>query len=305
MSSSNPYAQYYLAQEVKGRLGQLRYHNDLSVSTVEALKGLKEQILAGPVDLVIAHDNRFKVILKSEHYYEAICKRHYFGVRRMHRLCRSAERLAETKWATAWTLTTCYYAAYFAALELLNVTGNHVTYLSSSETVELTVRAKPSLFKVEAGVYSGLASYHEATDEVEVAYIRSRQKPHEFAWQQLKQLVNQTTTVNVEAVRHRATLLRLLGASAQHWSMPNEIRNLWNYIDPTLFCEKGESCGADLVDKIRSPRVAHDWGTRRHVHDSIQNEATGLAYLRAGLVDAVDQVANAVLPPNLAMKKAS
>lgn len=305
MSSFNAYGNYYLAREVRNKLGQFRYQNDFTVANVESFKDLKEQILSGPVTVHVMDAKRFKVQMKLEHYHEALCKRHYFGVRRMHRLCRSAERLASTNWATAWTLTTCYYAAYFAALELLHIIGKHVSYLSPDEATELNTRALPSKATVTAGTFLGIATFDPAADEVEITYTQTGQKPHDFAWHQLRELVQQTGAGAVDAVRHRETILRLLGVGPLGWSRPNEIRNRWNYVDATLFCERGETLGTGLNAKILSPKDAHRWGVLKHQPRSDQNEATGLAYLRATLVEAVDSVAQAVLPEKLALKRAS
>jgi hypothetical protein len=305
MSSFNTYGNYYLAREVRTKLGQFRYQNDFAGGTVESFKDLKEQILSGPVTVHVMGTNRFKVLLKLSHYHEALCKRHYFGVRRMHRLCRSAERLAVTKWATAWTLTTCYYAAYFAALELLHVIGRHVSYFSPDEIDELNARALPAKETVTAGVFLGIAAYDATGEDVEITYTQSGQKPHDFAWHQLRELVQQTGAETADAVRHRETLLRLLGTGGHAWDRPNEVRNKWNYVDPTLFCERGETLGAGMNQRILSPKDAHRWGIAKHLAYSEQNEATGLAYLRATLVEAVDRVAEAVLPEKLARQRAN
>ena len=82
MSSFNAYGNYYLPREVKTKLGQFRYQNDFTGGTVESFKDMKEQILAGPVSVHIMDAKRFKVQMKLAHYHEALCKRHYFGVRR-------------------------------------------------------------------------------------------------------------------------------------------------------------------------------------------------------------------------------
>ncbi|MFT3868434.1 MAG: hypothetical protein QM715_08045 [Nibricoccus sp.] len=303
MSSFNAYSSFYLPREIKNKLVQFQYQNDFRASAVETFKDLKDQILSGPVTIRIMSSGRFKVEISLAPFNEAICHRHYFGVRRIHRLCRSAERLASTKWATAWTLTTCYYASFFAAVELLHVTGKHVSYFSPDEIDELNTRALPSNNTLSAGTYLGVATFNSQTSEVEIIYNHSETKPHVFAWHQLRELVQHTTTERADAVRHRETLLRVLGAGPHGWCRPSEIRNRWNYSDATLFCERGETLGASMSARILQPRDAHRWGEARHFSQSEENEATGLAYLRAALVEAVDNVAQAILPEDLALEE--
>lgn len=222
--------------------------------------------------------------------------------RRIHRLCRSAERLASTKWATAWTLTTCYYAAFFAALELLHVTGIHVSYLSPDEATEFTTVAPPSTEVLEAGTYLGVASFNTASGEIEIIYTKSPQKPHDFTWQQLRQLIDKTDGGTDESSQHKRTILRLLGADHLRWARPNEIRNRWNYVDATLFSERGDHLGLEMNEGIMQPKRTFRWGMDRHLHSSEENETIGIAYLRGTLVEAVEQVAAVVLPQKLASR---
>lgn len=302
MTSSNTYGKFYLPREIRAKLALFQYQNDFGTSTVDSFKDLKEQILSGPVERRIMNSRRFKVEIPVKQFNEALCRRHYFGVRRIHRLCRSAERLANTKWATAWTLTTCYYAAFFAALELLHVTGTHVSYFSTEEIEELTTVALPSKDKLEAGTYLGVATFNATSGEIEITYAQSAQKPHDFTWHQLRQLIEQTEGGTEEASQHRRTILRLLGADHHGWARPNEIRNRWNYVDATLFSERGERLGAEMNDGIVQPRKTFRWGQDKHLHSSEENETVGIAYLRATLVEAVEHVAGAVLPQKLAAK---
>jgi hypothetical protein len=303
MSSSNTYGSYYLPQGVRAKLVQFQYKNELSSRSVESIKDLKEQILSGPVTIRVMDEKRFKVEISVAHFNEALCRRHYFGIRRIHRLCRGADLLASNKWATAWTLTTCYYAAFFAALELLHVTGRHVTYFSSDEIDELNTRALPSANSLLSGTYLGVAAYDASSGEVEISYGQTGQKPHDFAWHELKELVQQTKAENHDAIQHRKTLLQLLGTGVPKWSRPNEIRNRWNYVDPTLFCERGENVGAAMNERILHPKNAYRWASVKQLPVSQQNEAIGVAYIRATLVEAADRVAEAILPERLAQRR--
>ena len=303
MSFSNAYGKYYLPREVRSKLGQFQYRNSFKSSTVDSFKSLKDQILGGPVEIRILDTKRFKAEIGVSLFHEALCQRNFFGIRRVHRLCRAAEQLASEKWATAWTLTTCYYAAFFATLELLHVFGRHVSYFSPEEMIEVNVRSLPSQHSVDAGTYLGIAVFNSSSGEVEVNYSQTAQKPHEFVWNQLRELVQQTPGQTAEAVRHRETLLRILGASTKEWSRPNEIRNRWNYVDAALFCERGEAIGMSMNNRILNPKDAHRWGEAKHLAVSDENKAIGIAYLRAVLVEAADQVAQVVLPSDLSRKR--
>ena len=303
MSSFNTYGNYYLPREVRNRLAQFQYRNNFRSATVDSFKSLKDQVLAGPVTIRILDKGRFKVEISASDFNEALCRRNYFGTRRMYRLCHAAEQLAAEKWATAWTLTTCYYAAFFAAAELLQVAGKHVSYFSPEEIDEVNTRSLPSQDSVGAGTYLGVAVFNSTSGDVELSYSQTGQRPHEFVWHQFKELVQQTTAQAADAVRHRETLLRILGATIKGWSRPNEIRNRWNYVDATLFCERGESLAKGMNDRILDPKSAHRWGGAKHHAISDENETIGLAYLRAILVEAADQVAQAVLPDKLANER--
>lgn len=302
MTSSNIYGKYHLPREVRSKLGQFQYKNDFGTNRVDSFKDLKEQILSGPVVRRIMGPRRFKIEIGAKQFNEALCCRHYFGVRRIQRLCRSAESLAGSKWATAWTLTTCYYAAFFAALELLHVTGIHVSYFSPDEIAELNTVALPSKDTLESGTYLGIATFNSVSSEIEITYAQTPTKPHEFAWHQLRQLVNQTQGTTNESIQQRKTILRLLGADHYGWAKPNDIRNRWNYVDAALFSERGEHLGIEMNSGIVDPKKAFRWGMDKHLNTSEENETVGIAYLRATLVEAIEHVANAVLPSKLAAK---
>lgn len=303
--SSNPFAAYYLARHVREKLhSSLHYSNAINVSSPDSLKGLKEQLLTGPVEITISGDTWFSVTLPTKQYHEAICKRHFYGVRRVRRLGQCAKRLTGVKWTSAWTLTTVYYAAFFAALELLETTGRHVSTFSASEAAMISERALPSRFRLNAGTYLGVATVSLPDDEVEVVYRQNSTKPHEFAWHELDGLVRSVALTDPRALRHQEAFRRFLGAKAS-WAKPNEVRNLWNYGEARLFSEHGEAIAEDFVRLVQDPVAVIPWALGRHLHNSQEHEATGIAYLQTSLVQAVDAVADAVLPAALAKQCAA
>jgi hypothetical protein len=306
MTSSNAFAEFYLAREIQMRLAKLGYRNELKVTAPEILKDLKDRVITGPVKVTILGEKRFKAVVSANHYYEALCKRHFFGVRRIYRLCQSAEHLAHAGCATAWTLTTCYYAAFFAALELMELTGKHISYFSPEEISQINEVATLGKPVATAGPYLGEAQLDSMSKEVEITYTQSGQKPHDFAWTQLHGLIRSVVPVTADALRHQGSLVRFLGQKGgAPWSRPNEVRNLWNYTIAELFCEKGEVLGDSLKDYILAPKEALRWGIGKHVHRSEMNEASSIGYIRATLLGAIGRVSDAVLPENLARIKAA
>ena len=305
-TNSNPFTDYYLVREVLERLGKLGYRNDIKVSSPEVLKTIKERLITGPVEITLNQKNRFKAVLPARDYHEALCKRHYYGVRRVHRLCKSADRLASVKWATAWTLTTCYYGAYFAALELMELTGKHIIYLSPEEADQVDQFAKTSGYHVGAGPYLGIAQLDASNDEVEISFGPSAKKPHEFAWEKLDELVRTVVAERADAIRHQGSLIRFLGRDASApWSRPNEVRNLWNYTDASLFSERGDRAGKKMVEYVLAQSEAIKWGVGKHLHQCEEDHASSISYIRASLFNAVSQVADRVLPENLVSSKAA
>jgi hypothetical protein len=300
-TSSNPFTEYYLVQEILGQLGALGYRNDIKVTSADTLKTLKERLVTGPADLTLGAKNRFSAVLQSRDYCEGICKRHYFGVRRIERLSRSAERLADKRWATAWTLTTCYYSSFFSALELLELTGRHMLYLSNDEAEQITVFAKAGANRLSPGSYLGVAQQGGNPSEIEVHFAPSGKKPHEFAWEQFAKLVGGVAAGSPEAVKHQVSMMRFLGRKgAMPWQKPNEVRNLWNYSDARLFCEHGETEGNKMAEFILAPKEAVKWGIGKQIHACDRDHATGLSYIRASLSGAIERVAQTILPERLA-----
>lgn len=303
--SSNPFAAYYLARHVREKLhSNLHYSNAIRVSSPDALKGLKEQLLTGPVEITVFSDTWFSVTLPTKQYHEAICKRHFYGVSRVRRLGRCAGRLAGVRWSSAWMLTTVYYAAFFSALELLEATGRHVSTFSGPELALLSQRALPSRFSLKPGTYLGVSAVNLPNDEVEVVYRLNSTKPHEFAWQELDALVRSVSITDSRALRHQEAIRRFLGAKGS-WAKPNEVRNLWNYGEPRLFSEHGESVAEDFVRFSQDSSAAISWALGRHLHNSQEHEASGISYLQVSLLQTVDAVAEAVLPADLARQCAA
>lgn len=301
---SNPFAEYYLAKHVLDRLStDLGYTNGLEVSSIDDLKGLKEQLLTGPVEMQVLNERWLQAKMPLRQYHEAICKRHFYGVRRVRRLGRCGSRLLGVKWSSAWTLTTVYYSAYFAALELLESSGRHVSHFSSQQAGDITTRATVSANRasLKSGTYLGIASVNVAADEVTIDYRQNTAKPHEFAWKELDDLVRNVTMTDPKGIRHQTVLRRFLGAK-QDWSKPNDVRNLWNYSDPALFSEEGERVADAFIRHVTDPKDLPTWASDSQLPRAIEHEATGIAYLQASLIRTVDEVAKAVLPESLAIQ---
>lgn len=298
--SFNPFTAYYLANYVRNRLhADLGYSNAISVSSIEVIKNLKDQLLTGPVQMEMRGEKRFDVTMSLKQYHEAICKRHFYGVQRIRRLEKCALRLLGVRWSSAWTLVTVYYSAYFSALELLEASGRHISYFSSEQASEITTRAAASRFKLTAGTYLGSASVSIADDEVLIEYRYNQATSHEFAWTELDMLVRDVQMTDPKAIRHQDSFRRFLGAR-QGWNRPNEVRNRWNYGDPHLFSEEGEQLAEAFMGYVETPEDVISWALGRHLHNATEHEASAIAYLQESLAQTIDAVAEAVLPETLA-----
>jgi hypothetical protein len=219
---------------------------------------------------------------------------------RSYKLARASDCLIASKSAVAWILTTNYYSAYFAANELLQIAGAHVSSFTRAELDTLMEYAETTPCRLESGTYDGIATI-ASSDEVEITFSKSSDKPHEYIWQRLGReikKVNLGDEARGDAFSCKTNVLQMLGiikTAPLNWPKPNEVRNHWNYRKAALFSEEGSVIGADFIERAKEKRLARKWGLAQALTNDESHHASSIAFLKTVLHDAAEVVSQAVM----------
>jgi hypothetical protein len=185
----------------------------------------------------------------------------------------------------AWLLVTCYYAAFFAAYELVRSTGKLVLYLDPEEARTVADNSQGA-FEIERGVYVGTPSPDAGSGYVEVNLHKSAAQPHAFVWATLRDVTGRMLRSSTRRPLLCSRFVDMLGTAS--WSPPNAVRNEWNYADPTLYGTKGENLRRTLFRIMQDPARGYEWAVQRSLQSTPENLAASIAFIRAVLAEACD-----------------
>jgi hypothetical protein len=247
--------------------------------------------------------NRFEVVLRQDYFNQAVRRELYDGIVRIRQLEKSVQALSAGNTATAWLLTTCYYASFFAAIEILRCTGTFVSYFHSGAINRIKQQATSLVVaNIEEGTYEGSAKYDVSTGQVTIIFARRHIRHHELTWQQMRCIIKQTkkSLTGVDAI-HQEHLERFIGRdNAPFWRSPSDVRNYWNYENASLFGKNGEVEGAEFRKLAKNKGAAVNWGGQKKVVASNSSEACSIAFIMNALICAMEELSSVLLPESLA-----
>jgi hypothetical protein len=291
-----------IARHVRNKISALGYTNTDDKTRPEALYSLKDRLRYGPSDIQILGVNRFQVSLRGDYFNQAVRRELYDGVVRIKQLEKSVQALSTGNAATAWLLTTCYYASFFAAIEILRCSGSFVSYFHSPAINQIKQQATSVVAaNIEEGTYEGAAEYDASTGQVTITFVKKHIRHHELTWQQMKRIITQTkkALTGIDAI-HQEHLERFIGRdAAPSWPSPSDVRNHWNYEDASLFGKNGEVEGAEFRKLAKNKGSAVNWGGQKKVASSHSSEACSIAFIMNALICAMEELSSALLPESL------
>ncbi len=291
-----------IARHIRQKVSDLGYTVSDDKSRPEALYSLKERLRYGPIDIKIVGKNRFQAVLSGMHFNQSMRRELYDGIVRIRQLEKSVQLLVLGDATAAWILTTCYYASFFSAIEILRCSGTFVSYFHNAAINKIKQNAGPGTGdNIEEGTYEGRAELNVTTGEVKITFVKRKIRHHELTWQQLKQIVAQTkkNLTGIDAV-HQEQLEKFIGKeSAPFWPSPSDTRNHWNYEDAALFGSHGENKGAEFKKLAKNKVAALKWGGQKRPAWSTEACASSVAFLMNALLGTVEELSEILLPKSL------
>jgi hypothetical protein len=212
---------------------------------------------------------------------------------------RAAKRVADdAAIPCAWVLVSVYYAAFFAAVELLRATGVWVTYFDESQVqgIKSSAIGSPSL-ELSAGTYIGRAHWDSHSGLNRIVFSRVAGSPHKVVWKEIGDGLLSPAVASDAALWDQVQRFeRFVGRGANDWGTPSETRNKWNYQQAALFGGRGEVQGRTLRKIVRNQSSAYAWATDRRLRRSEESRAAAVGYVMFVLEEIIAHTNDIVAP---------
>ncbi len=293
MSFSNTRDTYLFSRKVGTSLQDLKVVQ-ADEEKPERLHSLRERLLSGQsVGVTILSPTRFKVEISVQAYSQSLHKDLYFGLCRIGRLRESVSNLRSSKSASAWQITTSYYAAFFAATELLRTTGVYISYFDSPAAASVSSHATGSAV-LEGGTFEGVAKWDEVNGVIQMEYSKRNIRHHDFTWQKCVALAKGIASSAKPSQRAFVELfLKLAGGPQSAWGYPSSTRNKWNYADADLFVGRGEHFAAQFRKISANDSTAINWGKEGHLTGD-ESAVSAVAFVNSFLSQVLSDVSKIV-----------
>lgn len=260
----------------------------------------RDSLRAGYADVCLMQTDRFEAALAYGKYFQALRHDCFDGVLRARRHQMGVKHMShEVPIPTAWVVVSCYYAAYFAAVELLRAAGIWISFFSGDEVQSLTAQSTGTGgATLSPGSYLGRASWDQKDNTIKVTFCRQARGSHEIVWSEIVQkLLQRTSPRTSEELSSVERFKQLLGAGKNAWSSPSETRNRWNYQIANLYSMQGDQTGEAMRKLISGSQAAYGWAKRKKIPQSQSAEASALAYVMNILSEVLDQTRTIIFHP--------
>lgn len=237
---------------------------------------------------LLLHDDSLKVVAKSssefEFYYEiggrpsvdnsyitsSLISDFVINSRRVKQQYRSAlEMKSNSNIAAPWVLVSIYYAAFFAANEILRTEDVISIGLNDEEFGYLLTRNTMNLLGHKALFEKkGSRNYHGMFENQKIVFKSVGTKPHEQAWKKVSQTLK--SCIEQEGW-HELTKYVQISDGVGGWSNPSQTRNLWNYKRADFYSKKGQQICQSMYQNFGATRRATDWLERGLPLDDASN----------------------------------
>lgn len=251
----------HTSDRVRKNLTKFHYSNSNRKGAVSKLISIKERISSGSGESQIIDDGSFELILSVQEYSDSLQKDFVNGINRIHKLTECLNALREAKCPVAWQVTTTYYIAFFSAIEVIRANGEFISFITENEAKALISNSPYSESAITAGSYHGYTSIDPKTSTVTITFKKSSTRHHQFAWKKVASIIKASHTPKAYPnITKCATILHAFGLEKKSlWPTPSDTRNIWNYTDPTLFSEKGNSSAKKFSYIATNRRRALSW----------------------------------------------
>jgi len=274
---------FTIARSIKRRISALGYITTDEKLEPETIDGISDCLTRGVSDLSVQALNRFTVRLNRKVFNRAVRRDFFYGAIRIRKLNNAARCLLLNNEASAWALTTCYYASFFCAVELLRCSGTFITYLTEEQIQSILERSQvpPVGARLETGTYEGIAKYDSATEEVSIAFVKRNIRHHAFTWTQIKEIIKESgrSVTGVDATIQRRLEQFMGQESGPAWPSPSDVRNFWNYEQSSHFGAPGEKICGTFKKLLITRGSALKWGAGQTAYPGHDIKAAAMAFI--------------------------
>lgn len=180
----------------------------------------------------------------------------FLGATRVKRQHEATVKLKDAGGASAWTLVSAYYCAYFACLELAKTLGRFSISLDADE-IEL-LKAKATGSHHAAFFLSGHTNFSGREYAGKLLFKASGTRPHVAAWESAQFALRRTL-----GGRSWPDAQRFLELVDNQNSSPSAIRNTWNYKRSDFYGAAGELRAKEFRKLLGNAEGAYLWMSQR------------------------------------------
>ncbi|MBK0015197.1 hypothetical protein JMT66_13975 [Kosakonia cowanii] len=195
-----------------------------------------------------------------------------------------------------WPLVTAYYCAFFCAIDIGRIFNKININFDKEQILELNRRSRTNDKSV-----SSQRGFLGEIDEVNntISLSSNNEKPHAYAWFQFESTILNIAYKNKKWIELKTMREIIKGSKYNNhgnkWLNLSDTRNKWNYTDPLLFHEKGDTLGSDFMKIIRNEISAEEWLAGAKTKTDEMSNATSIACFYKILYEATTKAYNNIL----------
>ncbi|EPO5342826.1 hypothetical protein ACUB1R_002997 [Klebsiella oxytoca] len=195
-----------------------------------------------------------------------------------------------------WPLVTAYYCAFFCAIDIGRIFNKININFDKEQITELNRRSRTN----DNTITSQRGFLGEIDEQSNIISLSSNnEKPHAYAWFHLESTVLNLANKSKKWEELR-TLREIIKSSkynnnGNRWLNLSDTRNKWNYTDPLLFHDKGQSLGSDFMRIIKNELSAEEWLLAAKTKSDDMSNATSVACFYKILFEATTKAYNNIL----------
>ncbi|HIB8524893.1 TPA: hypothetical protein ACWX5G_003428 [Enterobacter cloacae] len=195
-----------------------------------------------------------------------------------------------------WPLVTAYYCAFFCAIDIGRIFNKININFDKDQIDELNRRSRKN-----DGTISSQRGFLGEVDEKNniISLSSNNEKPHAYAWFQIESTILNLAYKN-KNWNELKTMREIIKSSRYNnkgnkWLNLSDTRNKWNYTDPLLFHDKGQTIGSDFMKVINNQLNAEDWLASAKTKTDDMSNATSIACFYKILYEATTKAYDNIL----------
>ncbi|MFW2605627.1 hypothetical protein [Aliarcobacter butzleri] len=182
----------------------------------------------------------FNIEINFQDYSSIVANTFYFNYNRCKKQNQEIDKLKDSD-SIAWFLVSSYYYSFFAANQIANLMGifnlnfddeekNSLVYKSITENNQIL----KDFINDDTKNFYGELKINDIDKKVLIKCTSGGGKPHKLAWDNLLKVINGLSISDADLIA-KSNKLKSILSEKNYWKKPSQIRNEWNYSDPSLY----------------------------------------------------------------------